>query len=113
MKGAKKKERTTADGHKYIFSEGAIPFLDYHNKPGRTMLTSEGTKNRSTHIVADPGTGTIRILTPVECERLQGFDDNWTEGMPDRMRRFCMGNALVVPMVTRMGRVLDKIIENE
>ena len=30
--------------------------------------------------------------------------------MPDRMRRFCMGNALVVPMVTRMGRVLDKII---
>ena len=113
MKGAKKKERTTADGHKYTFSEGAIPFLDYHNKPGRTMLTSEGTKNRSTHIVADPETGTIRILTPVECERLQGFDDNWTEGMPDRMRRFCMGNALVVPMVTRMGRVLDEIIENE
>ena len=113
MKGAKKKERTTADGHKYTFSEGAIPFLDYHNKPGRTMLTSEGTKNRSTHIVADPGTGTIRILTPVECERLQGFDDNWTKGMPDRMRRFCMGNALVVPMVTRMGRVLDKIIENK
>ena len=29
------------------------------------------------------------------------------------MRRFYMGNALVVPMVTRMGRVLDKIIENE
>jgi len=24
-----------------------------------------------------------------------------------------MGNALVVPMVTRMGRVLDEIIENE
>ena len=33
--------------------------------------------------------------------------------MPDRMRRFCMGNALVVLMITRMGRVLDKIIENE
>ena len=39
--------------------------------------------------------------------------NNWTEGMPDRMRRFCMGNALVVPMVTRMDRVLDEIIENE
>ena len=77
------------------------------------MLTSEGSKNRSTHIVADPGTGTIRILTPVECERLQGFDDNWTEGMPDRMRRFCMGNALVVPMITRMGTTLDNIINNE
>ena len=77
------------------------------------MLTSEGSKNRSTHIVADPGTGTIRILTPVECERLQGFDDNWTEGMPDRMRRFCMGNALVVPMITKMGTTLDNIINNE
>ena len=113
MKGAKKKERVTADGHAYTFSEGAIPFLDYYNKPGRTMLTSEGTKNRSSHIVADPGTGTIRILTPIECERLQGFDDNWTEGMPDRMRRFCMGNALVVPMITRMGETINKIIESE
>ena len=113
MKGAKKKERVSANGHAYTFSEGAIPFLDLYNKPGRTMLTSEGTKNRSTHIVADPETGAIRILTPVECERLQGFDDNWTAGMPDRMRRFCMGNALVVPMITRMGKVLDKIIENE
>lgn len=113
MKGAKKKERTNAKGYTYTFSEGAIPFLDYYNKPGRTMLTSEGTKNRSTHIVADPGTGTIRTLTPVECERLQGFDDNWTEGMPDRMRRFCMGNALVVPMITRMGRQITNIVEGE
>jgi len=29
------------------------------------------------------------------------------------MRYFCMGNALVVPMITRMGKVLDEIIENE
>lgn len=113
MKGAKKKERTNAEGFTYTFSEGAIPFLDYYNKPGRTMLTSEGTKNRSTHIVADPETGTIRILTPIECERLQGFPDNWTEGMPDRMRRFCMGNALVVPMITRMGNMINNIVEQE
>ena len=54
------------------------------------------------------------LLTPVEAERLQGFDDGWTEtGMPERMRYFCMGNALVVPMITRMGRVLDEIIEQE
>ena len=54
------------------------------------------------------------MLTPVEAERLQGFDDDWTNtGMPDRMRYFCMGNALVVPMITRMGRVLDTIIAEE
>jgi DNA (cytosine-5)-methyltransferase 1 len=52
-------------------------------------------------------------LTPVEAERLQGFDDEWTKGMPDRMRYFCMGNALVVPMITRMGKVLDTIIAEE
>lgn len=114
LKGAKKKERKAATGHEYIFSEGAIAFPDPWDRPGRTMLTSEGTLNRSTHIVADPWTGRLRTLTPVEAERLQGFDDNWTNtGMPDRMRFFCMGNALVVPMITRMGRILDKIIEKE
>lgn len=114
LKGAKKKERKSATGHEYTFSEGAIAFPDSWNRPGRTMLTSEGTLNRSTHVVSDPWTGRLRTLTPIEAERLQGFDDNWTNtGMPDRMRFFCMGNALVVPMITRMGKVLDEIIEKE
>lgn len=122
MKGAKKIPRKSKDGHKYVFSEGPIAFPDPLDRPARTMLTSEGTKNRSTHVIADPENGRLRILTPVETERIQGFDDEWTkislmEGketeMPARMRRFCMGNALVVPMITRMGKVLDKIIDKE
>ena len=114
LKGAKKIPRTSADGHEYMFSEGPIAFPDPWDRPGRTMLTSESTLNRSTHVVADPGTGRLRLLTPVEAERLQGFDDEWTNsGMPDRMRYFCMGNALVVQMITRMGQVLDDIIAAE
>lgn len=114
LKGAKKIPRTSANGHEYVFSEGPVAFPDPWDRPGRTMLTSESTLNRSTHVVADPGTGELRLLTPVEAERLQGFDDDWTNtGMPDRMRYFCMGNALVVPMITRMGRVLDTIIAEE
>ena len=113
LKGAKKIPRTSANGHEYIFSEGPIAFPDPWDKPGRTMLTSESTLNRSTHVVTDPGTGRLRLLTPVEAERMQGFDDEWTNGMPDRMRYFCMGNALVVSMVTRMGSVLDTIISEE
>lgn len=114
LKGAKKIPRKSKDGHEYVFSEGPIAFPDPWDRPGRTMLTSESTLNRSTHVVSDPRTGKLRILTPIETERLQGFDDDWTNtGMPDRMRYFCMGNALVVPMVTRMGKVLDNIIENE
>lgn len=114
LKGSKRIPRKSANGHEYIFSEGPVAFPDPWDRPGRTMLTSESTLNRSTHVVADPGTGKLRTLTPVEAERLQGFDDNWTaSGMPQRMRFFCMGNALVVPMITRMGKVLDTIIENE
>lgn len=114
LKGAKKIPRTSADGHEYTFSEGPIAFPDPWDKPGRTMLTSEATLNRSTHVVSDPGTGRLRLLTPTEAERLQGFEDEWTNtGMPDRMRYFCMGNALVVPMITRMGRILDQVIAEE
>lgn len=114
LKGSKKIPRTSADGHEYVFSEGSIAFPDPWDRPGRTMLTSESTLNRSTHVVSDPGTDRLRLLTPVEAERLQGFDDNWTNsGMPDRMRYFCMGNALVVPMITRMGKILDTIIDQE
>ncbi|MCR5753389.1 MAG: DNA (cytosine-5-)-methyltransferase [Acetatifactor sp.] len=114
LKGAKKIPRKSANGHEYIFSEGPVAFPDPWDRPGRTMLTSESTLNRSTHVVADLDTGKMRTLTPVEAERLQGFDDEWTNsGMPQRMRFFCMGNALVVPMITRMGKVLDKIIDKE
>lgn len=114
LKGAKKIPRKTKEGHEYIFSEGPVAFPDPWDRPGRTMLTSESTLNRSTHVVTDPGNGRLRLLTPIEAERLQGFDDDWTNyGMPKRMRYFCMGNALVVPMITRMGKVLDNIITNE
>lgn len=114
LKGSKKIPRKATNGHEYMYSEGPVAFPDYLDRPGRTMLTSESTLNRSTHVISDPDTGRLRLLTPLETERLQGFDDNWTNtGMPERMRYFCMGNALVVPMITRMGHVLDEIIGKE
>lgn len=114
LKGAKKIKRTSKSGHQYIFSEGAIPFPDSLDFPARTILTSETGKSRSTHVIEDPGTGRLRLLTPIEAERIQGFDDNWTNtGMPHKFRYFCMGNALVVPMITRMAKEIGKIIEAE
>ena len=78
------------------------------------MLTSESSVNRSTHVIADPENGRLRLITPMEAERIQGFEDNWTNtGMPEKFRYFCMGNALVVPMITRMGKVLNEIFEAE
>ena len=114
LKGKKRIDRISKDGFKYVFSEGAVSFPDHLDRPSRTMLTKEATLNRTTHVIRDPETKRLRLLTPVEAERLQGFDDNWTNtGMTDRVRYFCMGNALVVPMITRMGKILDNIISEE
>jgi DNA (cytosine-5)-methyltransferase 1 len=41
----------------------------------------------------------VRRLTPLECERLQGFPDNWTSGQTDGHRYKQMGNAVAVPVV--------------
>ena len=100
LKAAKSCPRVTKDGHAWTYSEGAMAFPEPLDKPSRTMLTSEGSVNRCSHVVDDNG---LRFLSPIECERLNGFPDNWTAGMPDRMRYFCMGNALVVPLITRIG----------
>jgi DNA (cytosine-5)-methyltransferase 1 len=115
LKGSKDEPRKTKEGFEYMFREGAIAFPDLLDRPARTMLTSESSKNRSTHVVADPQKdGRLRVLTPVECERLNGFDDDWTNtGMPEKFRYFCMGNALVVGLVTKMGNTLNEIFEKE
>ncbi|MFG6372860.1 MAG: DNA (cytosine-5-)-methyltransferase [Oscillospiraceae bacterium] len=106
-KGAKHEKRHRRDGSQYYFSEGSVPFPEPLDKPSRTTLTSESQVGRTSHVVQDQATGRLRVLTPVECERLNGFPDGWTDtGMPDRMRYFCMGNALVVPLVTRIASTL-------
>ncbi|MBZ9622149.1 DNA (cytosine-5-)-methyltransferase [Clostridium tagluense] len=114
MKGGKAIERTSKTGHKYTFREGALSFPDSIDKPARTMLTSEASKNRSTHVVADLTTKKLRLLTPIECEKINGFPADWTNtGMPHSFRYFCMGNALVVDIVTLLAKTLHNIIEKE
>lgn len=111
QKGAKEEERVTDEGYEYTFKEGAIPFPDPLDEPARTILTSEGGTgaSRVKHVVEDPATGRLRVLTPVEVERLQGFPDDWTDtGMPENWRYTCMGNALVVGLIERMGEVLEE-----
>lgn len=122
LKGSKKMPRTAKNGHEYLFSEGAIPMIDSPDKPARTMLTSEGSFSRTTHIVKDVKTGRIRLLTPAETERIQGFPTDHTKyclvkgekvEMPVNKRRFMMGNALVVNLIEQMEPELSKIINQE
>lgn len=122
LKGGKRIMRTATNGHEYLYSEGPIDLLDSWDKPARTMLTSEGSFSRTTHIVKDKVSGKIRLLTPTECERIQGFPTNWTRDclvdgdtveMPVNKRRFMMGNALVVNLIEIMEYQLSDIIDKE
>jgi len=54
----------------------------------------------------------IRRLTPVECERLQGFPDGWTEGVSDTQRYKLLGNAVTVNVIEFLGaRILDRCFQ--
>jgi DNA (cytosine-5)-methyltransferase 1 len=117
LRGPKRIKRTSADGHSYIYSEGGMSPYDELSLPGRTMLTSEGSLNRSTHFLYI--NERYRLITPIEAERLQDFPDNWTakkklsDGsvvpVTDRMRMFFMGNALVTDIVKHIGEFIIKI----
>ena len=50
--------------------------------------------------------GVIRRLTPVECERLQGFPDGWTDGFSDSQRYKMMGNAVTTNVITEIVKKL-------
>lgn len=114
LKGSKKIPRVSKTGMQYNYSEGKMYFPDRLDMPGRTMLTSEGTVNRSSHVISDLQTGMLRILTPKEAERLNQFPDNWTDtGMTDSKRYFMMGNALVCGIIEKIGNELNTILENE
>lgn len=114
LRGAKKIIRKRPNGEPYYYSEGAMSPFDKLDLPGRTMLTSEGTVNRSSHIIMDPTVKKLRFLTPIECERLNGFPDDWTNTeMPEKRRYFMMGNALVTGVIKRMADKISAIINEE
>lgn len=46
----------------------------------------------------------VRRLMPIECERLQGFPDGWTDGQSDSTRYKQLGNAVAVPVIEWIGK---------
>ena len=83
----------------------------------QTLSSSTGGHGRTTGLY-EVGTR-IRRLTPVECERLQGFSDGWTEKgnydgevkqVSDTQRYKCLGNAVTVDVVQAVGeRILQAL----
>ena len=58
------------------------------------------TKKKRRQLVIDDGD--LRKLTPIECERLQGLPDNYTEGVSNTQRYKCLGNAFNVDVVAHI-----------
>ena len=115
-KGAKKIERTSKEGFKYVFSEGGMAFPDDVDRPSRTIITGEGgaAASRFKHVVLTPS-GRYRRLVPLELERLNMFPDNHTlhPDVSDGRRAFLMGNALVCGIVEAIGKSLYRFIYDE
>ena len=83
---------------------GQSQFGNY--SPGCTTLRAQGGDNGggSENLVAQenmPSAYLIRRLTPLECERLQGFPDGWTyvDGASDSARYKALGNSVAIPCV--------------
>ena len=74
-----------------------------------TIHSSSGTGNNTDQFV-----NSIRRLTPIECERLQGFPDNWTQQgvdgpISDTQRYKMCGNAVTVDVVEAVGKKIIKL----
>lgn len=112
LKGAKNEPRKGRNGFEFTYTEGPMVFPDPLNKPSRTIVTGEGggTPSRFKHVIRMKS-GKHRRLTPLELERLCMFPDDHTAlpGVSDVRRAFFMGNALVVGVIDRIGKMLAQM----
>ena len=73
---------------------------DYRKTQGKTTTTVKpgwgNLQNDASYLMSS---GDIRRFTPLECERLQGFPDGWTDCVADTRRYQALGNAVSVPVV--------------
>lgn len=84
----------TIDKHAVCFAEQF--FSQYRENCVATLRANSGNLGGGSEgLIVDKYT--IRRLTPLECERLQGFPDNWTAGHSDTARYRTLGNSIAIP----------------
>jgi len=96
----------------YAVSSVAWRTRNYINQPGHFEIRKDNLANQLTTVQKDSmvlkGKNKIRRLTPIECERLQGFPDNWTKELSDTQRYKCMGNAVTVNVIEAIAKQMIK-----
>ena len=90
-----KKDRNTLAYRKALLN---IRFIDEISK---TLCTGQNISNSGATNVAYPN-GNVYKLTEIECERLQGFPDNYTRGVSKTARYKALGNSWTIPVITHI-----------
>lgn len=92
----------------YPLQQIASPANRSNPKPGdpSPSLTTQGRI-----IIAREYKAMVRRITPLECERLQGFPDNYTNipGASDTVRYNALGNSMAVPVMHWLGRRIKQV----
>jgi DNA (cytosine-5)-methyltransferase 1 len=85
--------------------------IGYESEMAPTLEAGEGGNNKpAVHVGM-----AVRRLTPVECERLQGFPDNYTDikpkgkATPDGPRYKALGNSMAVPVMAWIGKRIKEV----
>lgn len=81
---------------------------------GTLRAEGENRPSRPSNVIFEP-TMQVRRLTPVECERLQGFPDSYTDikprgkPTPDGPRYKALGNSMAVPVMRWIGERIKAV----
>lgn len=87
---------TNNDQTLFVFYGNRVDDVRIQDGVINTLQARMGTGGNNMPMIAETQ---VRRLTPLECERLQGFPDDWTAGQSDSARYKQMGNAVAVPVV--------------
>lgn len=87
--------------HKSLAYKKAISNIRKCNEISKTLCTAQTISNSGATNVLYP-TGNIYKLTEIECERLQGFPDNYTANVCKTARYKALGNSWTVPVITHI-----------
>jgi DNA (cytosine-5)-methyltransferase 1 len=105
--------------HASIVTNVVAPTLTASNDPSRSPQSTEVTNQIAAVYAASTS---VRRLTPIECERLQGFPDNYTQipwnkkvsvDCPDGLRYKAMGNSMAVPVMNWIGTRIHNFSKSE
>ena len=98
--------RIGRDSSDFVAQPVVAPSLTASNDPSRSPQSAEITQQVT---AVHEATMAVRRLTPVECERLMGWPDGWTDGQADTHRYKQCGNGVASPVAQWIGQQLMEL----